>query len=369
MKLTVFLGLFYVVVSGIQVYAYAEEDLRFRDPLTAQLSDDLISTIHSDLTFALALAAGFTVDDAATMLVWDQLVDTEIIGPELTPWYSGCLGSFPEPPDPAGICDGSVDTSIVAWPLYSAMKDPETCVFSRFGPYSPFFHFPRFGDEITAIRDWAMGNVPELVGYEAYAWGGPTVMTATCTLTRPSIIDTGLAAGSLEAFSVYIHSLGDSWSHKNCIEDLDSLDPPAPWPTHTLLAVTQDETCRYNPASPDNQDVHGREFGFTYPLDSFRTIQGAFAIYGEMMNRSDWVEGQYEPMTMDTVLEFMDGTPTLEEAIRFFIVNWTYDEPASRRSYADEMAAAILAQRRQAIIEVWPAQSSVLELSPLVVPF
>ena len=362
--------------SLILAKPYAEENIQFRDPYSGVLSTELISTIHMDLTFALALAAGFTPEDARTMLIWDQLVDTEIIGPELAPWYSACFGSFPLPPDPAGICSGGVDTSVIAWPLYSFMKDQNSCVFSRFGPYSPFFHFPRQTDEINAIRDWAMGDSMDLVGYEAYAWGAPTVLTAPCTYTQPLIIDTGLAAGSLEAFSIYLHSLGDSWSHRDCIQDLDAMMPPAPWPTHSLIEVTADGSCQYNPMSPDNQDAHGREFGLVHPMDSSRTINGILAVYGEMMNRSDLMEGQFPPFDLSTVLIFLDGTPTLEDAIRDFIHNWNYDNPlnpgnppAERRLFGDEIASAVLQQRRHELYSSWPDSWTILNLIPLTSNF
>ena len=43
------------------VLAFAEEPLHFRDPYTGELTDEEISTIHDDLTYALGLAETGTV--------------------------------------------------------------------------------------------------------------------------------------------------------------------------------------------------------------------------------------------------------------------------------------------------------------------
>lgn len=48
-----------------------------------------------------------------------------------------------------------------------------------------------------------------MVGYEAYARGGATVLTSDCAYTRTVEITTSIQAGSLEAFANYLHSLGD----------------------------------------------------------------------------------------------------------------------------------------------------------------
>jgi hypothetical protein len=103
------------------------------------------------------------------------------------------------------------------------MKDPTRCVASRFGPYSPFFHFPRQNaEELGALHDWGWGVTDALVGYEAYAWGARSVLGAPCTFTHTAVITTGLEAGSLAAFATYLHSLADSYSHLACIQAMDS---------------------------------------------------------------------------------------------------------------------------------------------------
>lgn len=84
---------------------------------------------------------------------------------------------------------------------------------SRFGPYSPFFHFPHNNDrDLGALHDWGWGLTDTLATYEAYAWGGPaefTVMQASCLYTRTTVITTGIQVGSMEAFATYLHSLAD----------------------------------------------------------------------------------------------------------------------------------------------------------------
>lgn len=58
------------------------------------------------------------------------------------------------------------------------MQDKNSCVTSRFGPYSPFFHFPHNNDqELVGLHDWAWGLTDTLRAYEAYAWEGPTEFT------------------------------------------------------------------------------------------------------------------------------------------------------------------------------------------------
>jgi len=134
--------------------AFAEEPLAFRDPATGQLTDDQISTIHFDLTYAQALASGFTITDSVRLQVWDQLVDSEQLGPGDTAAYSNCLGSFNPTPDPKLVCGPGVDTAIVAWPRWEDMQDTASCAASRFGPYSPFFRFLHMSQqELGALHD------------------------------------------------------------------------------------------------------------------------------------------------------------------------------------------------------------------------
>jgi hypothetical protein len=61
------------------VGAFAEEPLGFRDDGTTSPTPPEISTVHDDMTFVLALAAGFSITDAHTLRIWNQLTDSEIL--------------------------------------------------------------------------------------------------------------------------------------------------------------------------------------------------------------------------------------------------------------------------------------------------
>ncbi|MBU0490311.1 MAG: hypothetical protein KKB13_00530, partial [Chloroflexi bacterium] len=298
-----------LIAGAVLVHAFAEEPIQFRDPPVplGEHSDEEVSTIHDDLTYLMALAAGFSITDSNTLRVWNQLVDSEILGAGASYSYTNCAGAFYPAPAPADVCPGITDTQ-VAWPLWGSMKDPATCATSRFGPYSPFFHFPRLNTwEIRSLHDWGWGITNTLWGYEAYAWGGTTVMQATCRYTRTVAITTGVPAGSLPAFATYLHTLGDAYSHRDCIAVLDSLG--LPWATHTISGVYE---CDYKPWHPTNDDAHGREFGTQAMTDSLRTDEAVRAIYGELAARSRQREGQYMPLSLDTPIS---GTATLSDVL------------------------------------------------------
>ncbi len=343
-QLTVALG-FSLLLGASLVWAFAEEPIHFRDPYTGQTGDDWeeISTIHDDLTYALALAAGFSITDSITLQIWDQLVDSEQIGPGDAVSYTNCAGGgFYPTPDPGQVC-GRKPHGHLIWPMWNSVKDRDHCITSRFGPYSPFFHFPHNNArEVGALHDWGWGLTDTLTAYEAYAWGGPgefSVMQASCRYTRTAVITTGIKAGSLEAFGTYIHSLADYYSHRDCIALMDSLGMP--WATHTLSGYP---ACDYNPLDPQPDDVHGREF-YTY-TDSLRTDAAIQDIYGELVARSLQREGKYFPISMDTPLTALDGFPTLSETLHTFVHQWDFEHPYDRRAWLDKVSAAILAQRR-----------------------
>jgi len=332
-----------IIASATLVRAFAEEPIRFRDPPAplGEHSDEEISTIHDDLTYLMALAAGFSITDSNTLRVWNQLVDSEQLGAGASFSYTNCSGAFYPSPVPTDVCPGITNTQ-VAWPLWGSMKDPATCVTSRFGPYSPFFHFPRLNTwEMQSLHDWGWGITDTLWGYEAYAWGGATVMQATCRYTHTVAITTGIPAGSLPAFATYLHCLGDAYSHRDCIAVMDAMGMP--WATHTLPPFSDIYECNYNPWHHTNTDAHGREFGTQSMTDSLRTDEAARAIYGELVARSRQREGQYVPLTLDTPIS---GTETLSDVLYAFVHNWEYNQPLYRRAYADQAIERILALRQ-----------------------
>ncbi|MBL7064836.1 MAG: alpha/beta hydrolase [Anaerolineae bacterium] len=344
-------GLLLAITTLLPVFAvvdlvqgFAEEPLRFRDPYSGQTGEEWeeISTIHNDLTFALALAAGFSVSDSITLQIWDQLVDSEHLGPGDVISYTNCTGgAFYPTPNPDVVC-GLKPHANVIWPMWNSMQDENSCVTSRFGPYSPFFHFPHNNDqELGALHDWGWGLTNTLTAYEAYAWGRPvefTVLQASCLYTRTAVVTTDIQAGSLEAFATYLHSLADYYSHQECIAHMDSLEMP--WATHTL---TGHPACNYNPINPQPGDVHGSEF-YTY-TSSLRTDAAIQHIYSELVARSLQREGEYFPLGMDTPLAAISGTPTLSETLYIFVHEWDFEHPAERRMQADLIANAALVQR------------------------
>ncbi|RME81202.1 MAG: hypothetical protein D6775_14235 [Caldilineae bacterium] len=301
-------------MSTVLVWGFAEEELGFRDrdgttyPPTGAFPEGRISTVHDDLTYALAIAAGFTITDSHTLRIWDQLVDSEVL-PSTPISYTYGNAGFYDPPNPLVACIGKNHARQI-WP--TGHFDPATsAVTSRFGPYSPFFHFPHLnGADLNALRAWAWGETDTLVGYEAYAWGrwsDFTLMQAVqnngCVITRTVTISMPVPAGSLEAFATYLHTLGDAYSHADCLSALAAQTPPAPWGTHTVPALGDPSlyACDYNPTSPQNDDAHGREFGSVY-TDTERTIAAARAIYAELSARSLAREGVYVPLALTTTL-------------------------------------------------------------------
>jgi hypothetical protein len=341
--------LFVAMGNVLLAGAFAEEHLDFRDPATAAtVTGEEISTFHFDLTRALALAAGFSQADAETLQVWDQLVDSVVVGDEADPLYSSVGGTFTTEPDR---CGGRKYT-VQAWPMWSRVESTTpAAITSRYGPYMPFFHFPHDNaQELGAIHDWAWGVTNELRGYAAYAWGSLSAYEADCYQYEPVVIDTTIAPGSLQAFATYIHTLGDAHSHAACIARMDALrtagEITIPWTTHTLEAVNDVYECNYNPDSPSDGDAHGREFGNAYPSDSARTDAAIQDVYAQLTARSRQSEGQFLPLTMDTRLVLDYGATTLGEALYRFVHAWPWSDPGSRRSHVDDLADAVLAVRQ-----------------------
>jgi hypothetical protein len=342
-------------------WAYAEEPITFRDPYTGQIAQEgEVSTIHSDLTYVLALAAGFSEADSRTLMIWNQLVDSNQITVNDTS-FNNCTGSFPDPPNEEEVCENT--TGELFWPNWDdpswgelPPSDPGTsCVTSRYGPFEGFFHFPhRGGPDMIALREWGWGTSQELVGYLGYVWGPCNISTgfygATCFYTQTVTIDTGMAPGSLEAFATYLHSLADSYSHERCQEKTE--ERGWAWPTHTFPYAPDPLNiyeCNYAPL-PYLIDIgdshHGREFGTGWPDDSVdRTKQAIRAVYDELQARSSDGLGIYQPLDLDTRLTGRFHKLTLDEALDYYVEHWYFDEPHPRRNYADQLADMILARR------------------------
>jgi hypothetical protein len=359
-----------------RAFSFAEEPIGFKDPRSKrEWTNHKISTIHSDLVYAMAVAAGFSDRNSATIEIWDQLVDSEKLGPGKGTVYSNCLGSTPHAPDPKGFCPpGTYDKQI--WPN----KDftDTSCATARIGPYGTNFHWlyrddsrsPLSDDDrnhIQNVKKWAWGETDTLWGWAIFAWGGwdEGLLTAKCRYSHWEEINTGIKAGTLEAFATYIHTLADTYSHEDCLNTNGAYETYYPWLTHTIInnsSCSEDGNgvclpkCYYNPDIPHNGDQHGVEFGPTETEESQRTLDGAYAVYQELVERSSKREGQYKPLDLDaTILSSMQGQPTLRQAIYNFVTSWKYQNQhidaelgeyaQNRRDYAEQIAAAVKAIR------------------------
>ena len=175
-----------------------------------------------------------------------------------------------------------------------------------------------------------------------------------CIITRTATISMPVAAGSLQGFATYLHSLADAYSHLDCLHALASGTPPAPWGTHTVLVLGDDSVpaCDYNPRNPQNGDAHGREFGGVY-TDTLRTIAAGRAVYGELAARGLSRDGVYAPLPLTTTLTVSGTQTTLDGAIGHFVTNWDYTAPVHRREYVDSLVQALLAQPRTPVMRVF----------------
>ncbi len=96
-RLILAIGLALIVGVAI-AFAFAEEPIGWRDPATGITYDAVeISTIHDDMTYVLALAAGFNITDAKTLQVWDQLVDSEALPGAVVSYTNGGGAFYPSP--------------------------------------------------------------------------------------------------------------------------------------------------------------------------------------------------------------------------------------------------------------------------------
>jgi hypothetical protein len=366
--------------------AYAEEPIPFRDPYTGQVNTELeISTIHFDLTYVMALAAGFSENDSRTLMIWDQLVDSNVLTSPDT-YYTNCAGTFPRAITPRAIATEQCTTPPAPndepfWPNWredgygDLPRAPgKSCVTSRYGPFEGFFHFAHrtdkhhdgsdpahYAPEMEALWRWGWGYAQKLKGYQGYVWGSNMSEATgffghTCMLTEPVIISTGMKPGSLQAFATYIHSLADSYSHQRCQEKTD--DEGWLWPTHTAPSPPAPEElpriyeCNYAPTGAlqnIGDSHHGREFGSNpdWADDWGRTEKAVLAVYKELQARSIMREGVYKPLDLDAPLTGKGRGPklTLREALTYYVEQWNSDEPQARRDYADQLAKLILAKR------------------------
>jgi hypothetical protein len=372
------IGIFICLLS-INIHSawgFAEEPLYFRDPFTGVAGIEQVSSVHTELARALALAAGFNDADAAIMSIYNQLTDSmRFSSTNGMVYYTNCSGVYPpipNPDDPA-ICPSGKGEGALIFPLYPSQTTyGQPCVLARPGFFGPFFHFPRTDNgELENARKWAWGETRVLKGYAAFSWGtkGAEAIEGVCHYQMPMNIETGLEPGSLEAFGTYLHMLADSIHHRLCIADILALSATVPglfgWPT--LDPNREPKSCYYDWNNPSNYDENGVEFGSGNGTD--RSDDASIAVYEELVRRSMAREGKYCPIDWNAPLIAMVGSPTLREACFNFIHNWAYEKETGnkgeyaslRRDYAHQMMDAIRAQRtlthRPTLAGIAPARS------------
>lgn len=240
--------LFFILVCSSAfsstAHAFFEEEVK--------LGNKRVSTVHYHLSRALARCAGFDANTAETIAGWDQVVDSLSLDLPLT---------------------GHIEQNFSV----------------RMGPNDPFFHWPRPIDQ-SVMKRWVEGK-GELFECK----------NRSCTVRRP--ITTGLTARSHEAFGVYLHSVGDAWSHSDCIN------------------AGHREHTDSSPECP--LDTHHDEFG---PLAADRTYQGIKAMAEEIMW---WAT---ENNTFSRIAPGMT-----EEAILNFVSDANFDNPTARVQIAEDL--------------------------------
>lgn len=198
-------------------------------------------------------------------------------------------------------CPAGSDTTAEVFPVLWNPQAPAGawnpalgCFSQRFSPWSPLFHFPEKKD-LEVLREFATQSTP-LEARAAYAYGpaGSTMWTSSCSVRTTGPVPTGkVTPGSLEAFGMYLHSLGDFNSHQMCRDSwagqLKAKNKPKPnWYFHTpgpgvLPANTVGvENCGFND--------HAFEFGCA---DSKRraaflgnTVNGSERVYEALLELS-----------------------------------------------------------------------------------
>jgi hypothetical protein len=261
-----------------------------------------VSSIHFDLVGALAVAAGFSVTDAATIQAYSQGTDSgKLPGANAVYRFDADPKNYPVAPPitsvmTSTICPSPATTApTVTLGSTDVMTENGNTIeefTSRFGPYGIFFHEPHNrADELGAIRNWAFGTTDVLTGIVTFgysstvtsAWPrvykarqiGNLYSSTACFLTKTVRIDTGsIRPGSPEAMGIYLHSLGDHWSHQECISATDSLGLPFAAHVYTPGIRVDD------PLYPCRWDDHKAEFGpsATFP-ESDRTYTGTVQLY------------------------------------------------------------------------------------------
>ncbi|MBI3960696.1 MAG: hypothetical protein HY328_17945, partial [Chloroflexi bacterium] len=290
-----------LLTSLATTVAYDEEGIPFYDPLSPthpENAEQEVSSIHFDLVSALALAAGFSEEDAATIQLYSQLTDSSVLSTTETT-YNFDATSWPQAPSVQDVpasedCPSPQTTTDSVTMGGTTLVECPGCFTSRWGPYGVFFHMPHDNpQELGAIRAWAMGEVSKLTAQVTWGYSSTVPFTweplytianvaniyeATACFTKTTVdaADTGsVQPGTLAALGIYLHALGDHWSHQECIQAADAQDKP--FAAHVTVKGPQDPlwACRWT--------MHDAEFGNETVMDSERTYTGTVAIYDAIL--------------------------------------------------------------------------------------
>ncbi len=353
-----------ILVVMPEVRAWDEENIEYFDPLDttpitsrATVSPS-VSTIHFDMVGALAIAAGFSVADAAVIQAYSQGTDSGNL-PAANPVYTfdADLTNYPVPPAITEVtatpyCPSPETTDdFVTLGTYDEdlMGDCPGCFTSRFGPYGVFFHFPHArSDELYAIEDWAYGRSPELTGTVIYAYSSTArsffeeiinvYQSSNCFVSRTVTIDTGsIQAGSPQALGIYLHSLGDNRSHSDCITAADA--------ENKLFAAHVRPEGPTDPLTPCRWLSHEVEFG-SPNNNTNRTFNGIVAVYDALLAyAAETGRNVYRPIPIDA------ENNHIYDAIYSFVYETgaasDSDGPMNRRILADDLRNWALQTRAQ----------------------
>ncbi|HEX4954601.1 MAG TPA: hypothetical protein VF017_14510 [Thermoanaerobaculia bacterium] len=272
-----------------------------------------VSTHHTHLTRALAYCAGLpgllelrnpinplVPPDAAALAeliaLNDELTDqgtitgTDANGNQVGPIWTNVNSTSWTYQLPSAQAVGCSEGLGMVFPILQPQGgggpfwDPASGFFThRFGPWAGQFHFAQddaLADDLAVLRAFAFGQTASLNARSLYGFGmtGANTWSGACYDQRLETVQTGqMKPGSVAAFATYLHSLGDSYSHRLCRLHWQHRQTP-PWYYHTPPAQLQ-ETCAFNDHAfefgcPDTR----RRAGF---LEG--TIEGGIAVYDELL--------------------------------------------------------------------------------------
>lgn len=203
-----------ICLSATMALAYSED--------TRSGADDTLheghSTFHYELTQVLARAAGFTAQDAQRIALASHGVDT-----------------FPTQMNTKScaqtIADGDVNDGDILYVLGTVRSHDEA-----YAAQASYFHWPRRPDVNGYSQPYVAEEIDkdtcsyfgrqcsyEVSQLEQWAIGGNGSVFDDAPVDVPCSAEAGgkfetVEAGSLVALGIFLHSLGDSYSHQACMK-------------------------------------------------------------------------------------------------------------------------------------------------------